>query len=154
MVGRFPIEDVTPAVSCGRSPAKAVVGEVVPVSAVSYREGHSALGVNVVWQGPDGVTRPFTRMSAGAPGTDRWHGAIQPDATGRWIYAVEAWGDPYLTWWNAVTKKIEAGQGLHYLSVTAAAGRTTRTVPLGSVLSSPSSPSAASTCASAATAWR
>ena len=49
MVGRFPIEDVTPAVSCGRSPAKAVVGEVLPVSAVSYREGHDALGVNVGW---------------------------------------------------------------------------------------------------------
>jgi len=122
MVGRFPIEDVTPAVSCGRCPAKAVVGEVVPVSAVSYREGHSALGVNVVWQGPDGVTRPFTRMSAGAPGTDRWHGTIQPDATGRWVYAVEAWGDPYLTWWNAVTKKIEAGQGLEDLANDIAEG--------------------------------
>ena len=54
MTGRFPIEDVTPSVSCGRYPAKAVIGELVPVSAVSYREGHHALGVNVVWQGPDG----------------------------------------------------------------------------------------------------
>ena len=44
MTGRFPIEDVTPAVACGRYPAKAVVGELVPVSAVSYREGHDALG--------------------------------------------------------------------------------------------------------------
>ena len=122
MVGRFPIEDVTPAVSCGRHLAKAVVGEVVPVSATSYREGHSALGVNVVWQGPDGAPRPFTRMSAGKPGTDRWHGAIQPDATGRWTFAVEAWGDPYLTWWNAVTKKIDAGQGVEDLANDLAEG--------------------------------
>jgi starch synthase (maltosyl-transferring) len=122
MVGRIPIEDVTPAVSCGRHLAKAVVGEVVPVSATSYREGHDALGVNVVWQGPDGNTRPFTRLKAGEPGTDRWHGAIRPDATGRWTFAVEAWGDPYLTWWNAVTKKIDAGQGAEDLANDLAEG--------------------------------
>src|SRR5215208_7221166 len=68
MTGRFPIEDVTPSVSCGRYPAKAVVGELVPVSAVSYREGHHALGVNVVWQGPDAQARPFTRLEPGEPG--------------------------------------------------------------------------------------
>ena len=122
MVGRFPIENVTPQVSCGRHLAKAVVGELVPVSATSYREGHDALGVNVVWQGPDGAPRPFTRMSAGAPGTDRWHGAIRPDATGRWSFAVEAWSDPYLTWWNAVTKKIDAGQGVEDLANDLAEG--------------------------------
>ncbi|GAA0918569.1 alpha-1,4-glucan--maltose-1-phosphate maltosyltransferase [Virgisporangium aurantiacum] len=122
MVGRIPIEDVTPAVSCGRHLAKAVVGEVVPVSATSYREGHDALGVNVVWQGPDGEPRPFTRLRAGEPGTDRWHGAIRPDATGRWTFAVEAWGDPYLTWWNAVTKKIDAGQGTEDLANDLAEG--------------------------------
>src|SRR4051794_24474044 len=68
MTGRFPIEDVTPSVSCGRYPAKAVVGELVPVSAVSYREGHHALGVNVVWTGPDGDAQAFTRLSPGEPG--------------------------------------------------------------------------------------
>ncbi|GAA1026006.1 alpha-1,4-glucan--maltose-1-phosphate maltosyltransferase [Virgisporangium ochraceum] len=122
MVGRFPIENVTPAVSSGRNLAKAVVGELVPVSATSYREGHDALGVNVVWQGPDGASRPFTRMRAGEPGTDRWHGAIRPDATGRWSFAVEAWSDPYLTWWNAVTKKIDAGQGVEDLANDLAEG--------------------------------
>ena len=61
MTGRFPIEDVTPSVSGGRYPAKAVVGELVPVAAVSYREGHNALGVNVVWRGPAGAkTVPHT----------------------------------------------------------------------------------------------
>jgi starch synthase (maltosyl-transferring) len=110
VIGRFAIEDVSPSVECGAYPAKAVVGEWVPVSAVAYREGHHALGVNVVWRGPDGTTRPFTRLSPGAPGTDRWHGAITPDAAGDWSLYVEAFDDPYLTWRNAVIKKIEAGQ--------------------------------------------
>ncbi len=111
MTGRFPIEDVSPVVSCGRYPAKAVVDEPVPVSARAYREGHDALGCNVVWRGPDGERRPFTRMRPGEPGQDRWHATIAPDAVGSWTFSVEAFQDPYLTWQNAVTKKIAAGQG-------------------------------------------
>ncbi|MCZ7438596.1 DUF3416 domain-containing protein [Micromonospora sp. WMMC241] len=111
MTGRFPIEDVSPVVACGRYPAKAVVGEVVPVSARAYREGHDALGCNVVWLGPDGAARPFTRMRQGEPGQDRWHATISPDAVGEWRFTVEAFQDPYLTWQNAVTKKLAAGQG-------------------------------------------
>lgn len=111
MTGRFPIEDVSPVVSCGRYPAKAVVGELVPVAARAYREGHDALGCNVVWSGPDGATRPFTRMHPGEPGQDRWHAVIRPDTVGDWTFHVEAFHDPYLTWQNAVTKKLAAGQG-------------------------------------------
>jgi starch synthase (maltosyl-transferring) len=122
MTGRFPIEDVTPSVSCGRYPAKAVVGELVPVSATSYREGHHALGVNVVWQGPDGQVEPFTRMRPGEPGLDRWHGVIKPDAVGRWTFTVEAFDDPYLSWRDAVVKKIGAGQGLADLANDLAEG--------------------------------
>ena len=59
-----------------RYPAKAVVGELVPVSARAYREGHDALGCNVVWHGPDGATRPFTRMRPGDR-QDRWHATIR-----------------------------------------------------------------------------
>src|SRR6266536_748774 len=116
MTGRIPIEDVAPSVACGRYPAKAVVGELVPVSALSYLEGHGALGCNVVWQGPDGRVRPFTRMRPGGPGTDRWHGTIKPDLTGRWTFIVEAFADPYLTWRDAVQKKIAAGQGVEDLA--------------------------------------
>jgi starch synthase (maltosyl-transferring) len=122
MTGRFPIEDVTPSVSCGRYPAKAVVGELVPVSVVSYREGHHALGVNVVWQGPDAQPQPFTRMRPGAPGLDQWHAVIQPDTVGRWTFAIEAFDDPYQTWHNAVVKKIGAGQGIEDLANDVAEG--------------------------------
>jgi len=122
MTGRFPIEDVTPSVSCGRYPAKAVVGEFVPVSAVAYREGHHALGVNVVWQGPHGEVEPFTRLRPGTPGLDEWHGVIQPDRVGRWTFTIEAFDDPYQTWHNAVVKKINAGQGLEDLANDIAEG--------------------------------
>jgi starch synthase (maltosyl-transferring) len=110
MTGRIPIDDVTPTVSCGRYPAKAVVGEIIPVSATVYREGHDAVGCNVVWRDPTGREGPFTRMSPGAPGTDRWHAAFVPETVGAGSFVVEAFADPYLTWRNAVEKKIAAGQ--------------------------------------------
>src|SRR3954465_1309313 len=122
MTGRFPPQDVPPAVSCGRYPAKAVVGEFVPVSAVSYREGHNALGVNVVWRGPDGESEPFTRMRPGGPRPAQWHGTIRPDRVGRWTFTVEAFDDPYRTWRDAVVKKIGAGQGLEDLANDMAEG--------------------------------
>ncbi len=122
MTGRFPIEDVTPSVDCGRYPSKAVVGELVPITAVSYREGHNSLGVNVVWRGPQGEAEPFTRMQPGRPGLDEWNAVIKPTAVGRWTFTVEAFDDPYGTWHNAVTKKIGAGQGLEDLANDLAEG--------------------------------
>ncbi len=122
MTGRFPIEDVSPVLACGRYSAKAVVGEWVPVSARSYREGHAALGCNVVLRDPDGKQHPFTRMRPGDPGTDLWQAIIRPDAVGEWSFTVEAFGDPYLTWRDAVEKKLAAGQGAEDLANDLAEG--------------------------------
>jgi len=112
---RIPIEQVSPVVDCGRYPAKAVVGERVPVEATVYREGHDALGCAVIWRDPAGTARPSLRMRQLTAGTDRWSTELVPAATGRWKYRVEAWSDPYLTWKSAVEKKIDAGQGVEDL---------------------------------------
>ncbi len=118
---RFPIEEVSPVLAGGAYPAKAVTGELVPVSAKAYREGHDALGCEVVWRGPDGDRIPV-RMRAAGVGTDRWVGMIRPDSTGDWEFAVRAFSDPYLTWRHAVTAKVEAGQGAEDLANDLARG--------------------------------
>ena len=48
MAGRIVIDDVAPVVSGGRYPAKAVVGEIVPVKATVWREGHDAVSATLV----------------------------------------------------------------------------------------------------------
>ena len=48
MPGRVEIDNVQPVVSCGAYPAKAVVGEIVPVSAAVWREGHEAAAATLV----------------------------------------------------------------------------------------------------------
>ncbi|ABK71468.1 alpha-1,4-glucan--maltose-1-phosphate maltosyltransferase [Mycolicibacterium smegmatis] len=136
MAGRIGIDDVAPVVSCGRYPAKAVVGEVVPVRATVWREGHDAVSATLVVRylgtefprlasGP-GTTPPavplgtvvqpgkrvkpqILQMSKGRT-PDVFHGEFTPDAVGLWTFRVDGWGDPIATWRHAVEAKLEAGQ--------------------------------------------
>ena len=144
MPGRVEIDDVAPVVSCGAYPAKAVVGEVVPVRATVWREGHrrgcsdaggalsrpalSASGRNPAAQsgaGPalaEAAAEPLPRvkplllpMSMGEE-PYVFHGQFTPDSVGLWTFRVDGWGDPIHTWRHAIEAKLEAGQGESELS--------------------------------------
>ncbi|OLZ62337.1 alpha-1,4-glucan--maltose-1-phosphate maltosyltransferase, partial [Streptomyces sp. IMTB 2501] len=108
-IGRVPVRDVRPAVECGRRPAKAVAGETIRVTATVFREGHDAVGANVVLRDPKGRRGPWTPMSELSPGSDLWGAEITPDATGRWTFRVEAWSDPLATWRHTAGIKVPAG---------------------------------------------
>ncbi|MEU3519191.1 maltotransferase domain-containing protein, partial [Streptomyces sp. NPDC006654] len=108
-IGRVPVRDVRPAPECGGRPAKAVPGETFPVTATVFREGHDAVGANVVLCDPEGRPGPWTPMRELVPGTDRWGAEVTPDATGRWTYHVEAWSAPLRTWRRHARIKIPAG---------------------------------------------
>ena len=72
VVGRFGLADISPVVGStadGEHPARAVVGEHVPISATVFREGHDAVAANVVVRAPDGRRLPFLRMTSGHAGT-------------------------------------------------------------------------------------
>ncbi|MBO0608437.1 alpha-1,4-glucan--maltose-1-phosphate maltosyltransferase [Myceligenerans salitolerans] len=108
-IGRIPVIQVSPVVEGGRWPAKAAVGEVVPVTATVFREGHDAVGATAVLVAPDGTDHSWATMTDVAPGLDHFRGFLQPDARGEWAFRVEAWSDPYATWAHDATIKIEAG---------------------------------------------
>ena len=107
--GRFPVTDVHPSVEGGRLPAKAVVGEVVPVRVTAFREGHDALGVEVVLRGPDGREHSRDRMADAGTGLDQWDALVSPDAEGDWSFVIESWGDPWATWSHRAGIKVPAG---------------------------------------------
>jgi starch synthase (maltosyl-transferring) len=138
--GRIEIDDVAPVVSCGTYPAKAVVGEVVPVSGSVWREGHDAVAATLVvrYLGtayPQLGQSPARRVKAlegadlaeAAPAASRvkpqlyamstgrtpdlFHGQFVPDRVGLWTFRIDGWGDPITTWRHAVTAKLNAGQG-------------------------------------------
>ncbi|WP_432493819.1 maltotransferase domain-containing protein [Kineococcus gypseus] len=109
VVGRIPVLDVAPTVDAGRWPAKAAVGELVPVTATVFREGHDAVAATAVLVRPDGTDGPSARMALTDAGTDRWAAVLSPDAEGDWGLRVDGWSDPYGTWDHDATIKVRAG---------------------------------------------
>ncbi|MGV0789359.1 alpha-1,4-glucan--maltose-1-phosphate maltosyltransferase [Mycolicibacterium sp. XJ2] len=144
MAGRIEIDDVAPVVSEGRYPAKAVVGEIVPVAATVWREGHDAVAATLVvrYHGtaypqladdPPGLVTaeavPIETVLGATPRKkpqhlpmttgrtpDVFHGAFTPDCPGLWTFRVDGWGDPVATWRKSVTAKLDAGQSESELS--------------------------------------
>ncbi|MCR6031706.1 DUF3416 domain-containing protein [Nocardioides sp. zg-579] len=109
MVGRIPVMNVMPVVDLGRQPAKATVGEPLPVRATVFREGHDRLGAEVVLTDPSGTRRPPVRMTKHAEVPDRYDAWVTPDAPGAWTFEIQAWSDPVATWQHAAGLKIPAG---------------------------------------------
>ncbi|GAA2021543.1 alpha-1,4-glucan--maltose-1-phosphate maltosyltransferase [Pseudokineococcus marinus] len=107
VMGRIPVVDLAPVVDGGRWPARAVVGEAVPVTATVFREGHDAVSAEAVLLRPDGTEASRTRMTCTNPGLDAWRTDVVPDATGEWSFRVEAWSDPYATWEHGARVKVE-----------------------------------------------
>ena len=107
-IGRIPIMDVSPVVDGGRFPASCVEGETVPVRVNAFREGHDAMGVQVVLTAPDG-SEQVRRLESVNPGLDLWETTVRPGSTGHWSFRVEAFSSPYDTWVHTAEVKIPAG---------------------------------------------
>lgn len=141
MPGRIEIDDVQPVVSCGTYPAKAVVGEVIPVSAAVWREGHEAVAATLVVRYLGTRYPPVTdvRGMKPAPVAEQdaavaekvkprhlpmtmglepfvFHGQFAPDRVGLWTFRVDGWGDPIHSWRHGLVAKLDAGQGEKELS--------------------------------------
>jgi starch synthase (maltosyl-transferring) len=132
-IGRLPILSVTPSVEDGRWPAKAFEGEVLPFAATVFREGHDALGAELLLTSPAGKTQVI-RMHAGAPGSDRWHAVAQLTSVGHWSYQIRAFGDDFETWHHNAQVKLAVGvdeelmmlEGMKLLTAAAAAKSRTK----------------------------
>ncbi len=132
MPGRVEIDEIHPVVSCGRYPAKAVVGEPVPVRAAVWSDGHETVAATLIarYLGPQypaaaGASRiAETAEKAGdvesamttGPEPFVFHGHFTPDRVGLWSFRVDGWGDPLETWRHKIVVKLDAGQGETELS--------------------------------------
>ena len=119
MTGRLGIDHISPVISHGATPAKAIVGQVFPVSASVWREGHDAISATLVVRRPAGAEggRAKITMSPDPDDVDRRHAVFVPDVPGMWTFRVDAWSDPAATWFNAITKKVAAGQDLSLIHI-------------------------------------
>ena len=103
MLDRIVIEDVRPRTP-GAHPAKASIGEAIPVSADIFKDGHDILAARVrVGE----ATWPLVATT-----NDRWEATIEFDEVGAHELVVEAWVDRFATWRHDVQAKSGAGQDL------------------------------------------
>ncbi|MEV6275464.1 alpha-1,4-glucan--maltose-1-phosphate maltosyltransferase [Nocardia sp. NPDC051832] len=108
MTGRIAIDDTAPSIP-GGYPAKAVVGEVFPVRAVVWREGHDAVAATLAVRGP-GSARVTRIPMAPDYQPDVFNAVFVPHQPGAWTFRVEGWSDPIATWRHAVEAKLAVGQ--------------------------------------------
>ena len=85
-------------------------GEVVPVTATVFREGHEMLGTGVVLRDPAGRCQPAVPMRELAEGTDSYGADVVPASEGLWHFRIEAWGDPIAHWRHDAAIKVPIGQ--------------------------------------------
>ncbi|MFN2588003.1 MAG: alpha-1,4-glucan--maltose-1-phosphate maltosyltransferase [Actinomycetota bacterium] len=108
--GHAVIENVRPQVDCGLHRAKAVVGDLVEVTADIFRDGPTVLRAVVRYRGPNDDKWQETPMEHA--GNDAWTATFRPSEIGRWRYGIEAWTDHFATWRAGFMKKVEAGQNV------------------------------------------
>jgi starch synthase (maltosyl-transferring) len=107
---RVVIERVSPEIDGGRFPAKAVVGDTIEVEADVFCDGHEQIQAALKFRHAlerDWHEQPMTLMD-----NDRWSASFVAGDVGRYLYAIEAWRDPFLTWRADTDKKHKAGQSV------------------------------------------
>ena len=102
---RAVIEQVRPAVDCGRSAVKRVLGEPLDVTAEVLVEGHERVACALLHApvGSEGwIAVPMLPL-----GDDVWQGSFVPAALGRHRYTVAAWLDTFATWRHKFARRTE-----------------------------------------------
>jgi starch synthase (maltosyl-transferring) len=108
MKARIAIDQVRPRTPNAEHPAKAVVGELVRVSADIFRDGHDILAARLRWR--PATDAAWTEVVMHELPNDAWEAAFAPERLGLHHFVVEAWTDVFATWRRKVTLKLEAGE--------------------------------------------
>ena len=110
VINRIPVTDIAPSVFFGGQlvPVKAIAGEEIEITATIFREGHDALGADVLLFDHTGAEQSRTRMRDHADGSDRFSTWIRIPARGDFTYQIESFDDPFATWLHDSEIKIPA----------------------------------------------
>jgi starch synthase (maltosyl-transferring) len=103
---RVVIEGVSPAVDCGRFPAKRTVGDQVRVEADIFTDGHDAITASLLAH-REGF-EAWTEIPMRPLVNDRWTGTFRVAELGRYGFKVQSWVDHFETWHRDLLKRIKA----------------------------------------------
>ena len=103
------VQDLRPSTPHGY-PAKAVVGEAVPVRVNIFKDGHDVLAARVLLRKDGEVVDACALVHTG---NDEWSGTVRPAEMGLHELVVQAWTDRYATWAHRAAVKLAARQDVH-----------------------------------------
>ncbi len=106
----FHFDEIYPLIDGGRFPVKRIAGKSVDVWADIYRDGSDVIACALVWRREQ--EWEWRRAPMILHSNDRWTGSFIPDHPGRYVYAIEAWSDPFATWRRDFELKRKAGSDL------------------------------------------
>ena len=140
--GRLPIGKVAPVIEHGAYPAKAVVGEELPITARVLREGHDRVGATVILTDPHGVEHATEMTQIWPAGLDIWQAWVRPEAEGDWTFRIEAWADDWHTWQHSadvkyaahIDKELVCAEGRELFTAALATARAAGAEPDGRVI--------------------
>jgi starch synthase (maltosyl-transferring) len=99
------IEEVRPAVDCGRSAVKRVLGETITVEADVIVEGHERIACALLYRHAGSSEWSAVPMTSLAE--DCFSASFVPAALGRYQYTVAAWIDAFATWRQKLARRTE-----------------------------------------------
>ena len=108
-IGRIPVTKVSPVIEGGAYAAKASVGELVPIRAKVFREGHDAVNASVIVTDPAGNETRHDMTPLEPRGLDPWEAWVRFEVEGAHTFRVEGWSDPWGTWLHNAEAKLPAG---------------------------------------------
>jgi len=103
---RVVIEAVTPEVDEGRFPAKATLGEDVIVEADIFTDGTDVISAELWYRSEGGST--WTTVPMEPLANDRWRARFPVDHLGDYLFTIEAWTDPFLSWRRNLQRWLDA----------------------------------------------
>ncbi|HUF57962.1 MAG TPA: maltotransferase domain-containing protein, partial [Actinomycetota bacterium] len=101
------IEHVSPAVDGGLFPAKTSVGDVVPIEADVFTDGHDLPAARVLIRHEDADRADVPMVPLG---NDHWRCVVAIEYQGTYRFRVEGWIDSWATWRFDLEKRLAAGQ--------------------------------------------
>src|ERR1035441_4764571 len=103
---RVVIEGISPAVDCGRFPAKRTVGDQVRVEADIFTDGHDAIAASLLARREG--SSAWTEIPMQPLVNDRWFATFRVGELGRYGFKVQGWVDHFETWRRDLLKRITA----------------------------------------------
>src|SRR5262249_39410835 len=105
---RVAIENVRPAIDCGRFAVKRTVGDRIVVTADVFADGHDV--VRAVLKHRSGTHQPWAELPLDELGNDQWRAEFTVNTVGRHEFTISGWVDAFDTWHRDLKRRLEAGQ--------------------------------------------